>query len=80
VKDPSAHGLGRPVEEGLAQVGAARDVLRRTLAEGRTPTACEGCDLARSILATPAERAVQKAGAALRWVTGRSSHPRLPVV
>jgi hypothetical protein len=43
-------------------------------------TACEGCDLARSILATPAERAVQKAGAALRWVTGRSSHPRLPVV
>jgi MoaA/NifB/PqqE/SkfB family radical SAM enzyme len=80
VKDPSAHGLGRPVEDGLAQVGAARDGLRRTLAEGRTPTACEGCDLARSILATPAERAVQKAGAALRWVTGRSSHPRLPVV
>lgn len=80
VKEPEKYGFGKPGEDGLEKLAAARESMRTELAAGRTPAACEGCDIARSVLSSPLERVQTKATSALRWATGRSTHPRLKVI
>lgn len=80
VKEPEKYGFGQPGEDGLEKLAAARESMRTELAAGHTPAACEGCDIARSVLSSPLDRVQTKAGAAVRWVTGRSTHPRLRVI
>jgi hypothetical protein len=80
VKEPEKFGFGRAGDDGIEQLAAARDAMRAELRAGRTPAACEGCYIAQSVLSTPLGRVQEKLTSALRWATGRSTHPRLPIL
>lgn len=68
IKDTDAHGLGTVGVTPLPEMLAAREVLRRELAQGTVPAPCSGCFIAEQAVKTPPQLlAIGVTGLARRW-------------